>query len=140
VPVTAGIKTDAHEHQLNATSDKEEIILRLLETDFHYTDGGRRRPPAESPEVKKLQQALKLLSASLYSSQVHFVMELIQNADDNQYAPSVTPTLRLQLFPHAVVVFNNEVGFSEANIVAVCNVNGSTKAQKSGYIGQKGIG
>jgi Flp pilus assembly protein TadG len=140
VTVTAGIKTDAHEHQLNATSDKEEIILRLLETDFHYTDGGRRRPPAESPEVKKLQQALKLLSASLYSSQVHFVMELIQNADDNQYAPSVTPTLRLQLFPHAVVVFNNEVGFSEANIVAVCNVNGSTKAQKSGYIGQKGIG
>jgi hypothetical protein len=140
VTVTAGIKTDAHEHQLNATSDKEEIILRLLETDFHYTDGGRRRPPAESPEVKKLQQALKLLSASLYSSQVHFVMELIQNADDNQYAPSVTPTLRLQLFPHAVVVFNNEVGFSEANIVAVCNVNGSTKAHKSGYIGQKGIG
>jgi hypothetical protein len=138
--VPAGTTTDSHEQQLNATSDKEEIILRLLETDFHYTNGGRRRPPAESPEVKKLQQALKLLSASLYSSQVHFVMELIQNADDNQYAASVTPTLRLQLFPHAVVVFNNEVGFSEANIVAVCNVNGSTKAQKSGYIGQKGIG
>jgi hypothetical protein len=125
---------------LDAVSDKHAVILRLLEQDFHYTDGGRRRPPAESPEGMKLQQALKLLSANLYSSQAHFVMELVQNADDNSYSDAVTPTLRVQLFPHAVVVFNNEVGFSEQNILAVCNVNGSTKLNKTGYIGQKGIG
>jgi hypothetical protein len=122
------------------TSDQEAAVLRLLEKDFHYTEGGRCRPSGESPEGRKLQQALQLLSANLYSSQAHFVMELVQNADDNDYHASVTPTLRVQLFPHAVVVFNNEVGFSERNIVAVCNVNGSTKLHKSGYIGQKGIG
>jgi hypothetical protein len=122
------------------TSAQEAAVLRLLEKDFHYTAGGRCRPSSESPEGRKLQQALQLLSANLYSSQAHFVMELVQNADDNDYHPSTTPTLRVQLFPHAVVVFNNEVGFSEQNIAAVCNVNGSTKHNKSGYIGQKGIG
>jgi hypothetical protein len=57
-------------------------------------------------------------------------MELIQNADDNGYAAGVTPTIRLELFPHAVVVYNNEIGFSDKNIEAVCNVGGSTKANK----------
>jgi hypothetical protein len=126
--------------RVGETSAQEAAVLRLLEKDFHYTEMGRCRPSGESPEGRKLQQALQLLSANLYSSQAHFVMELVQNADDNDYHPSATPTLRVQLFPHAVVVFNNEVGFSERNIVAVCNVNGSTKLHKSGYIGQKGIG
>ena len=65
---------------------------------------------------------------------------LLKNADDNSYAPGATPTIRLELFPHAVVVYNNECGFSDKNIEAVCNVGGSTKANKTGYIGQKGIG
>jgi hypothetical protein len=66
-------------------------------------------------------------------------MELLQNADDNEYF-GVDPTFRVQLFPHAVIIYNNEVGFQENNIVAVCNVGGSTKLKKKGYIGQKGIG
>jgi hypothetical protein len=57
-----------------------------------------------------------------------------------QYAPLVQPTIKLQLYPHVVVVKNNELGFSEANVVAVSNVGGSTKSGHTGYIGQKGIG
>ena len=121
-------------------SAQKSFILDLLQSKYHYTQGGLVRPAAESPEGRQLQQAMMLLSATLYSSQVHFVMELIQNADDNSYLPGVTPTIRLELFPHAVIVYNNEQGFSDKNIEAVCNVGGSTKANKTGYIGQKGIG
>lgn len=121
-------------------AEKKAFILRLLQEDFGYTHGGLTRPSVESSEGRKLQNALDLLSASLYSSQVHFVMELIQNADDNKYAAAVVPTIRLELYPHAVLVYNNEEGFSIDNIVAVCNVGRSTKAQQTGYIGQKGIG
>jgi hypothetical protein len=67
-------------------------------------------------------------------------MELIQNADDNTYSKDVHPTIKIELWPTAIVVFNNEVGFREENIIAICNVGGSTKIGQSGYIGQKGIG
>jgi hypothetical protein len=33
-----------------------------------------------------------------------------------------------------------QVGFSEANLRALCDVGNSTKAATTGYIGQKGIG
>ena len=123
-----------------SSNAQKAFVLRLLQEKYHYTQGGLVRPAAASPEGRQLQQAMMLLSATLYSSQVHFVMELIQNADDNSYLPGVTPTIRLELFPHAVVVYNNEQGFTEKDVEAICDVGGSTKANKSGYIGQKGIG
>lgn len=123
----------------DGTISKKLTIFRLLQSEFHY-DAQGKRPSTESPEGRKLRNSLDLLSASLYSSDVHFVMELMQNADDNMYPDGTIPTLKLQLFPHALVIFNNEVGFEEDNIVAVCNVGGSTKQGLTGYIGQKGIG
>jgi len=133
-------KDDGEATRAVPVSEQKALILHLLQEKYHYTQGGLVRPAAESPEGRQLQQAMMLLSATLYSSQVHFVMELIQNADDNTYLPGVTPTIRLELFPHAVVVYNNEQGFSDKNIKAICDVGGSTKANKTGYIGQKGIG
>lgn len=127
----------------NKSDDAKDFVLELLKNDFHYsvTDTGTLvRPPVESSEGIKLQKALDLLSGSLYSSNVHFVMELIQNTDDNIYHQNTSPTVKLELYPHAIVVHNNEIGFSRENIVAVCNVGGSTKSGQSGYIGQKGIG
>ena len=36
---------------------------------------------------------------------------------------------------------NNEIGFNEANIKAICSVGASSKSQdKIGYVGEKGIG
>jgi hypothetical protein len=42
----------------------------------------------------------------------------------------------------ALYVFNNELGFREEHVRAVCNVGNSTKKGKGaqGYIGEKGIG
>lgn len=85
-------------------------------------------------------RGIKRLSLELYSKDTHFVLELIQNADDNSY-PRLKPSLKFVITESAIQVLNNEVGFSESNIRAICDVGKSTKgAHRSGYIGQKGIG
>lgn len=89
----------------------------------------------------QLNNALKLLSDDLYSKKSHFVLELVQNADDNHYAIGVIPHLLVEVTPARLVVVNNEEGFTEANVKAICSVGESSKSkQKSGYIGEKGIG
>lgn len=90
---------------------------------------------------EQLNNALRLLSHDLYDKKSHFVLELVQNADDNHYKVGVTPHLTFQVTPKCLVVKNNEVGFSEANIKAICSVGASSKSkEKTGYIGEKGIG
>ena len=72
------------------------------------------------------------------------MLELIQNADDNSYpaasdqdGESVTPALKFVLNNEGVIVLNNECGFEEKNIRALCDVGKSTKGKhKIGYIGQ----
>ena len=93
-------------------------------------------------------RSLERLSKELYSTDTHFVLELIQNADDNGYSndllcpvSSNLPSLKFIVSSTNITVLNNEVGFSEQNIRAICNVGKSTKAaNRLGYIGQKGIG
>lgn len=90
---------------------------------------------------EQLNNALHLLSQDLYSKKAHFVLELVQNADDNHYKRGVTPHLAFRVAPKRLVVVNNEVGFNEANINAICSVGKSSKSKdKTGYIGEKGIG
>ena len=111
-------------------SDKKQFIHTLLQSSFAFSQ--------QVTDI--LKNTIEQLAENLYTHNVHFVMELIQNAEDNTYDGDVTPTVKLELYPHAVVVFNNEVGFSDKNIESVCSVNKSTKKGKVGYIGQKGIG
>eukprot|EP00727_Mastigamoeba_balamuthi_P012729 m51a1_g8079 hypothetical protein (258) ;mRNA; f:211198-212526 len=85
-------------------------------------------------------RGIDYLSAGLYSEQSHFVLELIQNADDNQYAAGVEPTLRVTVHQDGVSFENNELGFTRANVLALCNVGDSTKHGMKGLIGHKGIG
>ncbi|XP_068634476.1 protein NO VEIN [Aristolochia californica] len=100
---------------------------------------------AESNLLRKqharLGRALHCLSQELYSQDSHFLLELVQNADDNVYPQSVDPTLVFILQADSIVVLNNEQGFSCQNIRALCDVGNSTKkGSGTGYIGQKGIG
>lgn len=111
-----------------------------------------------------LQNAVDLLSEGLYSDQTHFILELIQNAEDNSYATGVEPTLEFILLNETppelalntayaasesameeggtLLVINNEAGFKQENVEALCSVGKSTKAKNKleGYIGEKGIG
>ncbi len=110
-----------------------------------------------SKQREREGRGIKRLSLELYSKDTHFVLELIQNADDNSYSPALmsagkgrgqkrrgmysVPALKFIVRKKEIIVLNNEVGFVEKNVRAICDVGRSTKsASRSGYIGQKGIG
>ena len=88
------------------------------------------------------------LSEKLYSTKTHFLLELIQNADDNSYSKGVEPELTFQLTnielegkkQKCLCIQNNEIGFSEKNLNALFQVCASSKKKKDGFIGEKGIG
>jgi Holliday junction resolvase-like predicted endonuclease len=96
--------------------------------------------------------ALKILSEQLYSKDIHFIFELLQNAEDNHYADTVIPELSFELLANdptntpgckgCLVIRNNEIGFNINNIKAISSIGKSTKANQKdvGYIGEKGIG
>ncbi|XP_059306208.1 protein NO VEIN-like [Lycium ferocissimum] len=109
-----------------------------------FSIGGETNPLTED-----LHQAVKNLSAELYAKDVHFLMELIQNAKDNEYDKGVNPSLEFMITSKDItetgaqatlLIFNNEKGFSRKNIESICSVGRSTKKgnRKRGYIGEKG--
>lgn len=94
-------------------------------------------------QQQRLERALKRLSDELYSENTHFVLELLQNADDNSYDMGIRAKGEFVLTSSNEVVFhNNERGFSSANIQAICDVGASTKSAQdsTSSIGKKGIG
>ncbi|XP_047325341.1 uncharacterized protein LOC124929109 [Impatiens glandulifera] len=98
-----------------------------------------------------LNNAVTYLSTELYAKDVHFLMELIQNAEDNEYDEEISPSLEFVITAQDItntgaaatlLIFNNEKGFLPKNIESICSVGSSTKKgkRKQGYIGEKGIG
>ena len=130
-------------------------------------------------------RSLDRLSRELYTKDSHFVLELIQNADDNEYPDTMLkrrscekieeisaelskekrgetcseekpmeiessnkekpeegessdehPTVCFIVEKDSVTVLNNEKGFTEKNIRALCDIGRSTKGiHRKGYIG-----
>ena len=87
-----------------------------------------------------LDRALEELSTNLYKKDFHFIMELIQNAEDNSYKENQEPSLKFILSEDYLIIQNNEVGFKEENVRALCDIKKSTKKKVDGYVGEKGIG
>ena len=116
-------------------------ISEFRETDFNLNDDDQVVGTL-TPDRKKLQAAVKKLSEDIYSKETHFIFELIQNAEDNSYSKGQEPELVFQLqevdptntpgSDGCLCVFNNEDGFSEENIKAICNVGDSTKKNEDG--------
>jgi hypothetical protein len=82
------------------------------------------------------------LSEQLYQKSTHFLLELIQNADDNTYE-NVEPTLNISYSRRTLRLDCNEIGFGRKNVEAICKIGRSTKAglgTSTRYIGEKGIG
>lgn len=116
----------------------------------HYgiDTSGKQRPEFKSIS-KQLKNAIALLSKGLYEKEIHFVLELIQNAEDNEYRNSA-PELEFQLLDQdptgtpgsdgCLCVFNNELGFTSDHVESICQIGASTKSKMAGYIGEKGIG
>lgn len=120
---------------------RQEIIERIRRQEYLI---GVELPPEVEEGARNmrlnLNNALKTLSEDLYSKETHFVLELVQNADDNDYAPGVDPEISFLFSPARLLVQNNEVGFTEANVAALCKVGQTTKEKRTGFIGEKGIG
>ncbi len=90
-----------------------------------------------------LTDAIEELSKNIYKKDSHFIMELIQNADDNEYKFGVKPFLKIAQDSYRMIFQNNEIGFNQNNVDSICNIKRSTKSGKAGikgYIGEKGIG
>ena len=84
---------------------------------------------------------------------MHFLLELVQNADDNTYQDDVVPCMALT-YQHGgsasggtLRIDTNENGFSSANVQSICSAGESTKADSDTFsdpdanrIGEKGVG
>ena len=103
-----------------------------------------------NPLSEDLQNSIRLLSGDLYSKETHFILELIQNAEDNHYRQDLRPDLTYLLLEEdptgtpgaegALLGVNNEKGFTAEDVDALCAVGKPTKKKREGYIGEKGIG
>uniref|UniRef100_A0A453LI57 Uncharacterized protein n=1 Tax=Aegilops tauschii subsp. strangulata TaxID=200361 RepID=A0A453LI57_AEGTS len=118
--------------------------VERLRRERYYIGRGEQNPLAED-----MHQAVNYLSQELYSKDVHFLVELVQNAEDNEYPDVVAPSLEFLVTStditgsgasSTLLIFNNEKGFSPSNIQSICGVGKSTKKgnRDKGYIGEKG--
>ena len=84
---------------------------------------------------------IDFLKGELYTEEYHFILELLQNAEDNSYTTN-RPRITFIVEPEKLIVQNNEIGFKKENVIAICSVGpkSSTKRSEKGYIGHKGIG
>ncbi len=76
------------------------------------------------------------MSKDLYSEVTHFVLELVQNADDNTYPHGTLPKLVFELIGPVLSIRCNEAGFNEDDVRAICAIRRSTKKDPSRYIGE----
>ncbi len=99
-----------------------------------------------------LNNSIETLADDLYNKDIHFIFELIQNAEDNSYEKHSPqpPYISFRLTRTdptftsgsngALIIQNNETGFNRDNVEAICAVGETTKIKDQGYIGEKGIG
>ncbi|KAH8744867.1 hypothetical protein F5882DRAFT_387628 [Hyaloscypha sp. PMI_1271] len=113
--------------------------IARIRKDKGLSESGNTR----SHNVTDLESALSLLSEKLHAKDTHFLLELIQNADDNSYGENVTPSLSITFGKDFLRLDCNEKGFLPNNVDAICRIGQSTKSgsnHTSGYIREKGIG
>lgn len=125
-----------------------EHISRMRRIKFLVADDGTKL--GENPLERDLRNSLQRLATDLYSKDHHFILELIQNAEDNEYVEGDDAKLVFELKPDdpthtpgaegCLCVLNNEVGFQPKHVVSICSAGDTTKSKRDGYIGEKGIG
>ena len=114
--------------------------IEEIRNDFHQANERIR---------DSLNNTIKQLADGLYSRNPHFIFELIQNAEDNTYNNAL-PSLSFRLTKidptdtegseGALIIKNNETGFTPDDVDVICRAGESRKEKKQGYIGEKGIG
>ena len=84
-----------------------------------------------SNEIKEVLNAtLEILAKELNAKDTHFVLELLQNADDNKYNEGITPEIIFSVQDQVLTIRNNEIGFAPENVDSICLAGKSTKKQE----------
>ena len=101
------------------TSEKRNLILSIRKT---YE--GAIKSSEESPfhYIDDYDDVVRKLGDTIYSKNIQFILELIQNAEDNHYNPKVIPKLIFNLQPKNLILQNNEIGFNKDNVSAICRI------------------
>ncbi|KAI1385608.1 uncharacterized protein F4822DRAFT_413682 [Hypoxylon trugodes] len=117
---------------------REEVYSRM--------DAETRRDVQEAFLIIEEMLGLSVitLAKNLYSKDVRFIFELLQNANDNHFQQAIAsgaePYVSFDVFRDSIVIDCNEDGFNESNIRAICNIGKSSKTGAQDYVGEKGIG
>lgn len=82
---------------------------------------------------------LNTVSESVFSRSAHFILELLQNAEDASGGKNTRGTVEFAISNNQIRVTHNGRLFSEANCDAICGVR-STKKPEEGTLGFLGIG
>ncbi|KAL3421238.1 ino80 chromatin remodeling complex protein [Phlyctema vagabunda] len=125
------------------------IVLKAAEWNGWISQEDRDKSPpgtltALQNAREQLGNALEIISHDLSTTNARFVLELIQNAEDNQFTRArqlgQIPYIRFNVRPTSILVECNEDGFTEENVVSISRIGRSSKSKDRGYIGEKGIG
>ncbi|CAF1609378.1 unnamed protein product, partial [Adineta ricciae] len=114
------------------TSEQAEQFIRKI---CHRRETFKDKDMRES-----ICGSLRHLGSDLYSSSVHFLDELIQNAEDNLYTEPSSPSLRIELNHDYILFSNNERGLRYCDVSAICSLAVTTKTGERKHIGEKGVG
>lgn len=111
-------------------------IFRELIRDFEELNGENF--------LRTIQEMLRVGTNGIYSDELHFMDELIQNVDDCEYDDPSNAKLNIKCdFNWGKIVFEyNEKGFSPFNVFAITGIAEQAKNidSKKVQIGEKGLG
>lgn len=83
---------------------------------------------------------LRTVSESIFSRSAHFILELLQNAEDAGSALGTNcGEIEFCISPHRIKVTHNGIPFTDTNVNAICGVRSSKKPEE-GTLGYLGIG
>lgn len=139
----------AEHHAVPGAAHSGEVLVACIRREEFGFDGeAPTGGDLQARQNARLARALRRLAGELYGSDVHWQLELLQNADDNTYDDDLEPTAEFLLRDGEVVFRCNEAGFREADIRSICDIGNSSKVGTAKYAaggrvvatGEKGLG
>lgn len=77
-----------------------------------------------------LRNLLRLVTQSIYSDDIHYALELIQNAEDEG-----ATQVDFRVTPAHIIVYNDGEPFDEDDVEAICSIKTGFKKNKIGFFG-----
>ncbi|CAF2937690.1 unnamed protein product, partial [Rotaria sp. Silwood2] len=127
---------DANVDNSNNNIEPFEHIQQIRKTLGNNSDSSDKNYDVIDNLQDLLGECLKKLADDLYSEQVHFILELIQNADDNDYSDlneNFVPKLKFIINQRQITIYNNENDFQKKHIKAICAVSDRSEIHSNNY-------